>query len=77
MNEPSHPEIPDFATLAADPEIAPLLAFEPVVRKVQRPDGWTPELRQWQARIALLRRLDLAQGGSSEWPDVGAGAPGE
>ena len=31
---------------------------------------WTPELRQWQARIALLRRLDLAQGGSSEWPDV-------
>jgi ATP-dependent helicase HrpB len=31
---------------------------------------WTPELRQWQARIALLRRLDLAQGTSSEWPDV-------
>ncbi|WP_437881718.1 ATP-dependent helicase HrpB [Pseudomonas sp. LRF_L74] len=28
---------------------------------------WTPELRQWQARIALLRRLD---GASSAWPDV-------
>lgn len=31
---------------------------------------WTPELRQWQARIALLRRLDLAGKGESEWPDV-------
>ncbi|WP_277344469.1 ATP-dependent helicase C-terminal domain-containing protein, partial [Metapseudomonas otitidis] len=31
---------------------------------------WTPELRQWQARIALLRRLDLAERGSSDWPDV-------
>ena len=32
--------------------------------------GWTPELRQWQARIALLRRLDLEQKSDSEWPDV-------
>ena len=31
--------------------------------------AWTPELRQWQARIALLRQLDLSSG-SSEWPDV-------
>ncbi|MCQ4346210.1 ATP-dependent helicase HrpB [Pseudomonas stutzeri] len=31
---------------------------------------WTPELRQWQARILLLRRLDLAGTGASEWPDV-------
>jgi len=31
---------------------------------------WTPELRQWQARIALLRRLDLEGKGESEWPDV-------
>ena len=31
---------------------------------------WTPELRQWQARIALLRQLDLADGAASEWPDV-------
>ncbi|MGC1328809.1 ATP-dependent helicase HrpB [Pseudomonas sp.] len=31
---------------------------------------WTPELRQWQARINLLRSLDLKGQGSSEWPDV-------
>ncbi|WP_425929706.1 ATP-dependent helicase HrpB [Pseudomonas sp. NyZ201] len=31
---------------------------------------WTPELRQWQARVALLRQLDLANGGDSEWPDL-------
>ncbi|MDX5373597.1 MAG: ATP-dependent helicase HrpB [Pseudomonadaceae bacterium] len=31
---------------------------------------WTPELRQWQARVALLRRLDLEQQGASEWPDL-------
>ncbi|OLU14098.1 ATP-dependent helicase HrpB [Pseudomonas sp. PA1(2017)] len=30
---------------------------------------WTPELRQWQARVMLLRELELQQG-SSEWPDV-------
>jgi ATP-dependent helicase HrpB len=31
---------------------------------------WTPELRQWQARIALLRQLDLDKTATSEWPDV-------
>ncbi|MBB1605825.1 MULTISPECIES: ATP-dependent helicase HrpB [unclassified Pseudomonas] len=31
---------------------------------------WTPELRQWQARVNLLRRLDLESKGESEWPDV-------
>jgi ATP-dependent helicase HrpB len=31
---------------------------------------WTPELRQWQARVALLRTLDLAAKDISEWPDV-------
>ncbi len=31
---------------------------------------WTPELRQWQARVSLLRQLDLQGQGSSEWPDV-------
>ncbi|AZD31984.1 ATP-dependent helicase HrpB [Pseudomonas chlororaphis] len=31
---------------------------------------WTPELRQWQARVALLRQLDLAATGESQWPDV-------
>ncbi|MCP5854325.1 ATP-dependent helicase, partial [Klebsiella pneumoniae] len=32
--------------------------------------SWTPELRQWQARIALLRQLDLEKDGHSEWPDL-------
>ncbi len=31
---------------------------------------WSPELRQWQARIALLRKIDLNAGAVSEWPDV-------
>lgn len=31
---------------------------------------WTAELRQWQARIGLLRQLDLQKQNSSEWPDV-------
>ncbi|MHC8303315.1 ATP-dependent helicase HrpB [Pseudomonas sp. ZS1P83] len=31
---------------------------------------WTPELRQWQARVALLRQLDLGSKELSEWPDV-------
>ncbi|HWH87946.1 MAG TPA: ATP-dependent helicase HrpB [Pseudomonas sp.] len=31
---------------------------------------WTPELRQWQARVALLRQLDLSTQGDSQWPDV-------
>ncbi len=32
--------------------------------------AWTPELRQWQARIGLLRQLDLDAGRTSDWPDV-------
>lgn len=32
--------------------------------------SWTPELRQWQARVALLRQLDMAGTGQSEWPDL-------
>lgn len=32
--------------------------------------AWTPELRQWQARVGLLRSLDLAAQGISDWPDV-------
>ncbi|MCO8162861.1 ATP-dependent helicase HrpB [Pseudomonas sp. 21LCFQ010] len=32
--------------------------------------NWTPELRQWQARVMLLRELDAQQQVSSEWPDV-------
>ena len=54
-------EIPDFEALAADPEIAPLLHFDPVVRKVKRPDGWTPELqRELIARIASTGTLQAA-----------------
>jgi hypothetical protein len=54
-------EIPDFATLAADPEIAPLRRFDPVVRKVKRPDGWTAELqRELIARIASTGTVQSA-----------------
>jgi hypothetical protein len=53
--------IPAFADLAADPEVAPLLNFEPVVRKVKRPDGWTPDLqRELIARIAATGTLQAA-----------------
>ena len=46
-------DIPTFEDLAADPEIAPLLDFEPVPRKIERSDGWYPELqRELIARIA-------------------------
>jgi ATP-dependent helicase HrpB len=31
---------------------------------------WTPERRQWQARVLLLRQLELTEKGHSEWPDV-------
>lgn len=31
---------------------------------------WTPELRQWQARVELLRLLDEESGKHSEWPDL-------
>src|SRR4051812_43155138 len=54
-------DIPSFETLAADPEIAALLDFEPVARKVKRPDGWTPELqRELIARIAFTGTLQEA-----------------
>ena len=39
-------EIPDFATLAADPEIAPLLDFEPVPRRLVKADGWTSAMQR-------------------------------
>ena len=32
--------------------------------------SWTPELRQWQARVELLRLLDEESGKQSEWPDL-------
>ena len=52
---------PTYAQLAADPEIAALLDFTPVVRKVKRPDGWTPALqRELIARIAAAGTLQQA-----------------
>jgi hypothetical protein len=46
--------IPTFEQLAADPEIAPLLDFDPARRKVERPDGWTADLqRELIARIVV------------------------
>jgi hypothetical protein len=57
----SSTDIPDFADLALDPEIAALLDFEPVVRKVKRPDGWTDELqRELIARLAATGNLQQA-----------------
>lgn len=57
----SDPLIPDFAELKADPEIAPLLDFDPVHRKIRRPDGWTPELqRELIARLATTGALQAA-----------------
>jgi hypothetical protein len=39
-------EIPTFEQLAADPEIAALLDFEPVPRNPNQPKAWTPELQR-------------------------------
>jgi len=53
MND-SAEHIPDFAALAADPEIAPLLDFEPVPRKIDVPGGWSPDKqREVIARLAV------------------------
>lgn len=69
MNAPSGPaapasgfdDIPTFEELAADPEIAPLLDFEPVPRQVPRPNGWTPERqREFIARLAHFGSPKLA-----------------
>lgn len=58
---PSPADIPAFADLAADPEIAPLLSFEPVARKIRRPDGWTHELqRELIARLAATGTIQAA-----------------
>ncbi|MFA5678122.1 MAG: ATP-dependent helicase HrpB [Pseudomonas sp.] len=58
----------------------PLQSIDPAQRNralcaVVRKQGinllpWTPALRQWQARILLLRELDLQQGDASAWPDI-------
>src|SRR3954469_8022086 len=60
-DSPHNLAIPTFAELSADPEIAALLDFEPVVRKVKRPDGWTPDLqRELIARLAATGNLQAA-----------------
>jgi hypothetical protein len=47
-------EIASFHELAADSEIEVLFEFDPVPRKVKRPDGWTPERqREFVQRLAL------------------------
>ena len=49
----SRDDIPSFAELAADPEIAALLDFEPVPRRTLVPGGWGPEKqREFIARLA-------------------------
>ena len=53
--ETNQSDIPSFEELVADPDIAALLDFEPVVRKVKRGDGWTPALqRKFVAYVAHL-----------------------
>lgn len=47
-------DIPTFATLAADPEIAALLDFEPVPRKILVEGGWSQgKQREVIARLAV------------------------
>jgi hypothetical protein len=54
MDDSTQPDIPDFASLAADPEIAALLNFEPVPRKIEVPDGWGPDKqREVIARLCV------------------------
>ena len=58
---PESPELPTFEELAADPEIAALLDFEPVPRQVIRPNGWTPDLqRKFIAYLAHFGSPKLA-----------------
>lgn len=67
MNDSNQPEIPDHdavqlspgqpacaSSLFADPEIAPLLDFEPVPRKIEVPGGWSPDKqREVIARLCV------------------------
>jgi len=39
-------QVPSFEDLAADPEIAALLDFEPVTRQVVKPDSWSPAFQR-------------------------------
>jgi len=57
-----------LATLDEDSRCRALVGL--VRRKGLQLLPWTSELRQWQARVALLRELDLQQQGHSDWPDL-------
>ena len=54
--------------LDAEARISALLGL--VRRKGLALLPWTPDLRQWQARVMLLRGLDLQGQAASDWPDV-------
>ena len=58
------PDIPSFAELAADPEIAPLLDFAPVPRKIVKADGWSGEMQRlfiaWLAHFGVPERACTA-----------------
>lgn len=56
-----------LAGLSAEARVAALVNL--VRRKGLALLPWTAELRQWQARVMLLRGLDMQQD-KSEWPDV-------
>ncbi|UAW99206.1 ATP-dependent helicase HrpB [Halopseudomonas nanhaiensis] len=53
-----------------DPQRRAIALCEVVRRQGLALLPWTPALRQWQARIMLLREMDLLSGNTSEWPDV-------
>jgi hypothetical protein len=54
-------DIPTFEALAAEADIAALLDFDPVVRKIKRRDGWTDELqRELIARLAATGNVQRA-----------------
>lgn len=57
-----------LANLDDDARVQALLNY--VRRKGLELLPWTPELRQWQARVELLRTLDEEAGNRSEWPDL-------
>jgi hypothetical protein len=46
MDDSPDNDIPSFAELAADPEIAALLDFEPVERLLKKANGWTPGMQR-------------------------------
>lgn len=62
--------------LATEPltELAEAARTQVLVNLVRRKGlellPWTPEVRQWQSRVAFLRELDVKQGGQSLWPDL-------